>query len=420
MKEKSFFVNRRNFFYTSMGFAITFLWGRSNIAAPSNNWNMINKIKINNGLKVFWDILTSDRQESQKRAVEKGFEIAEAINPYADYVGKQRRNIYTHIKNNPRNPWAKPIFFEEIVRKNIESSNHTGSIIVHDIEFDFDKDILKAWGDAEIRKASKASSLDEFTEKYYKEWSSWYHLPCQWSKQMYPQQPVGLYGPQVFNRDYWGFTKPSGFSKAHEFDIKLWKYIDQYIDFYVSSNYVFYDTPGSIYYVAANVEQNYLRSKQFGNKPIYSFVWLRYHSKKQEELADYLTEALAIIPFFSGSKGIVLWGWEPNLPSPGYKNLPLFVNNLNRLELLSSSINSAELVIDEPADISWKKKHPLVRKLKINSNEWLIMAVNPWQGNQDTSSISVECDNKYLSLEIQGKHTEVYYFHDNQLERLKA
>jgi hypothetical protein len=43
------------------------------------------------------------------------------------------------------------------------------------------------------------------------------------------------------------------------------------------------------------------------------YEWLRYHdSNKQlagKELAPYLVEAMAVLPYFCGAKGIVLWGW---------------------------------------------------------------------------------------------------------------
>ena len=129
--------------------------------------------------------------------------------------------------------------------------------------------------------------------------------------------PVGLYGPQPFRRDYWGVAGKSAkqIYGTHLNDAKLWKYIDPHVDFYVASVYVFYDDPGSIYYIAANVEENYQRTRQYGNKPVYAYEWLRYHNSNKklagQELAPYLVEAMAVVPYFCGAKGVVVWGWEP-------------------------------------------------------------------------------------------------------------
>ncbi len=134
-------------------------------------------------------------------------------------------------------------------------------------------------------------------------------------------------------------------NQAHSSDLKLWKYIDPYVDFYTVSTYIFYDLPDSIYYIAANIEENYRISRKFGKKPIYAFVWLKYHSSNpklsEQELAPYLAEASAVIPFFSGAKGVVLWGWEPEKNGPYFQKMPNFINSLNRLSDLSAK-SSAE------------------------------------------------------------------------------
>ena len=86
-----------------------------------------------------------------------------------------------------------------------------------------------------------------------------------------------------------------------------------------------YERPDSIYYMASNVELNYARTRLPGTKPIYVYEWLRYWSLTYfaPEVAPYIAEAMAIVPFFSGAKGIVLWGYEPQLTSGiPYKGLP--------------------------------------------------------------------------------------------------
>jgi hypothetical protein len=333
------YINRRSFFFYCLGLASVFL-SKKTSSQSAVSWKSIRKIKMNGGLKAFWNIYTLDYKETQKQAVARGFELSETINTYGDYPGKQKENISTFLEKNTNNPWLKPSFFERIIKRNINLSKHETPVFVHDIEFGFSQDLKKAWADPKIREDSGALNFEDFTRKYYEASASWFYLPCKWSKEMYPEQSVGIYGPQVFNRDFWGFTrKTTEWEKYHEHDIKLWKHIDKYVDFYISSNYVFYDLPDSIYYLAANIEQNYLRSRQFGNKPVYSFVWLKYHTSNQklslQEVADYLVEALAIVPFFTGAKGITLWGWEPKSQGPAFQKMPLFVDRLSKVNGLS-------------------------------------------------------------------------------------
>jgi hypothetical protein len=416
-------VNRRSFFLYFLGLASVLFAGKINSRTPVS-WDSIRKITMKGDLKAFWNIYTMDYKETQRQVSARGFDLSETINTYADYPGKQKESISVYLKDNTNNPWKKPSFFERIIKRNIALSTHLTPIFVHDIEFEFSRDLVKAWNDPKVRKDSNSLNFEDFSENYYKEYASWFYLPCKWSKEKYPQQSVGVYGPQVFNRDFWGFTKKlSELEKVHEHDLKLWKHIDPYVDFYISSNYIFYDFPDSVYYVAANIEQNYLRSRQFGNKPVYAFVWLKYHPSNQksalQEIADYLVEALAIVPFFTGSKGVTLWGWEPKSPGPAFQKMPLFTDRLSEISALSDRISSAELIIDEPVHILWRAKKPLVRKLKVSQTEWIIMAVYPWQKAEDIKNVNVRCGDRVVQLEILGKHTEIYHLQNGELVRIR-
>jgi hypothetical protein len=417
---------RRNFLYLFSS-SITYLLTQklSTAKTISVAWNSIRKIDMKGSLKVFWGVYTGvDDLSNQRQAVQHGFKLAAGTNSYADYPGQQKENIHDFIARKYRHPWKKPPFFDKIVKRNIKDATHHESIFYHDIEWgiDINKKAQESWQDLELRKLVKAKNLKVFTEKYYRELASWYSLPCQWSKQMYPKQPVGIYGPQVFNRDYWGFSKPSQLEETHSSDLKLWKYIDPHIDFYISSSYIFYDLPDSIYYLAANIEENYRLSRKFSNKPLYAFLWLRYHESNQklagQELPDYMVEAAAVIPFFTGAKGSVLWGWEPKAQGQPYQTLPTFVNSLERVAKLSAKIGRAKLVIDQPAYELWQAKVPLIRKLRVSENEWIIMAINPWQKDSDREIVTVACGKKSVKVAISGKHTEIYHLYKNTLEKI--
>ena len=345
------------------------------------------------------------------------------LNTYADYPGNQKENIDRALKGNRTNPWKKPDFFERIIHRNIAQAGRVGEILVHDIEFDFEEDVDKAWEDMEAREASGAATKDEFAGAYFREWASWFSLPCQWAKQDRPGMPVGLYGPQPFRRDYWGVAGKSAqqIDGTHRSDAELWQYIDPHVDFYVASVYVFYDDPGSIYYLAANVEENYQRTRRYGNKPVYAYEWLRYHDSNKklagQELAPYLVEAMAVVPYFCGAKGVVLWGWEPGRKGQYYANLPLFAQSLGRISDLSKRLAKAELVIDEPAHVLWKEKRPLVRKFKLSDDEWVVLAVNPWQADDARSSTRATCGTKTVELPLVGRHTGIFEVRGDQVTK---
>jgi hypothetical protein len=364
--------------------------------------------------KVFWNVGGGDRVYNNQEAVAHGFRLVNLLGTYADYPGRQKENIAHALEGNRTNPWKKPDFFERIIRRNIANASRDGEIFVHDIEFQFEEDIDKAWKDAEARAASGATTKAEFAEAYMREWATWFWLPCKWAKEVRPDMPVGLYGPQPFRRDYWGVAGKTAqqIDGTHRSDAELWQYIDPHVDFYIASVYVFYDNPGSIYYIAANVEENYERTRRYGDKPVYAYEWLRYHNSNKklagQELAPYLVEAMAVVPYFCGAKGVVVWGWEPGRKGQYYQNLPLFAESLGRISDMSARLSKAELVIDEPAHVLWKDKRPLVRKLRLADDEWVVLAVDPWQTEDARSMVSVRCGASMIELPLVGRHTGIF------------
>jgi hypothetical protein len=387
-------------------------------------WNLISKLRFRGGLRIFWNIYGRDNDKNQQQAIDRGMEVATTIGTYSDYRGNQKENIYNFLdRSNRQNPWNKPTFFDKTVKQNLENIDSKSSILVHDIEFDFEKDPQKAWQNEKIRRDAKSSNFKDFADRYYQEWAKWYTKPCQLAKKVHPHKPIGIYGPQLFNRDFWGFTETvEKLEQAHRNDLKLWQHIDPYVDFYAISTYIFYDLPDSVYYVAANIEENYRRSLKFGKKPIYAYVWLKYHPSNQklseQEIAPYLAEASAVLPTFAGAKGVVLWGWEPEKDGPYYQRLPMFTNSLNRLADLSAKIAKAKLIIDRPAHELWREKLPLVRKLKVSNSEWVVMAAYPWQDARDRKIVRTTCGSKIIDLEIEGKHTEIYYLKSGVLRKI--
>ena len=396
--------------------------GQSPGAAPT--WAQVRSVPMQGNFKAFWNVGGGDVEYNNREAVAHGFHLVNLLGTYSDYPGKQKENIDRALQGNRTNPWEKPDFFERIIRRNISQAGRDGEILVHDIEFDFEEDIDKAWEDDAARATSGAKTKEAFAKAYFREWASWFWLPCQWSKEDRPGMPVGLYGVQPFRRDYWGVAGKSAqqIDGTHRSDAELWQYIDPHVDFYVASVYIFYDDPGSIYYVAANIEENYQRSRRYGGKPVYAYEWLRYHDSNKklagQELAPYLVEAMAVVPYFCGAKGVVLWGWEPKRKGQYYQTLPTFVDSLGRVSDLSDRLAKGELVIDEPAHVLWREKRPLVRQIKFSDDERAVLAVNPWQADDARGSVRATCGAKTVELPLAGRRTGIFLVRQGQVTRI--
>lgn len=310
-------------------------------------WDTIRRVEMRGGLRLFWDVGGGDRAFNVAQAKEHGFEPVDLLNTFSDYPGGQKENISTYLKDNRTNPWRKPDFFERIIRRNIADRGHEGAIFVHDIEFGYEEDVDQAWADEAARAASGVADREAFAAAYWREWATWYSLPCRWSKEAAPTQPVGIYGPQPFRRDYWGVAGKTAqqIDGSHRTDAELYRHIAPYVDFIVASVYLFYDDPGSVYYLAANIEENVARAKTLGDKPVYAYEWLRYHDSNQklrgQELAPCWAEAMAVVPYFCGARGVVLWGWEPKAKGQYYERLPRFVDSVGRVADLSERLAKA-------------------------------------------------------------------------------
>lgn len=386
---------------------------------PLPSWDSIVSVDFKGDLKAFWNVGGKNNLANEAQAVTHGFETVDLLNTYSDYPGRQKEKIIP----NSDNPWAKPSYFERVIRRNI-GTNRTKQIFVHDIEFHFEEDLDKLWADPEIKKVSGVKKRSEFKDAYYREWGSWYSLPCKWAREVYPKTPIGIYGPQPFKRDYWGVAGKDAkqIDGTHKTDADLWEYIHPSVDFVIASIYCFYDRPGSIYYMASNVEENFCRIQEHGNKPLYAYLWMRYHNSNKKlgcrELDDYLVEAMAVIPYFCGAKATVLWGWEPKGKGLYYQKLPLFMKSLKRVADLSELISKAEQVNDEPVHVLWKAKKPLVRKLKVSADEWLVLACNPWQEDDENCTLSVQCGEHSFDLTVKGRHSEIFHIIDASIKAI--
>jgi hypothetical protein len=409
--------------------AATCLWAAgvpTVILKPAKSWEQYPSVAMEGGLAAYWNVVDKSKGENgnEAQAHARGFRPVTILNTYSDYQGDQAENIDDYLGKSAYNPWDKPTFFEPVIRRNIASAGTTGTF-VHDIEFDFDQNSDRAWADPKARTASGITDRAAFDEAYFKEWASWFALPAIWAKQKYPDSQIGIYGPQPFRRDYWGIADKSAaqVDGTHTEDWRLWKYIDPHVDFYIASIYVFYPQPDSVYYMAANVEENHERTRQIGDKPLFAYEWLRYHDKgsgqSTPEVDPYLVEAMAIVPYFSGARAVVLWGYEPQVTrnDPGlYNTLPIYMHHLSRVARLSALIGGGKLEIDTPAHVLWNKREPLVRRIVTGPEACVFMAINAWQNEAQSTVVEPACGSHKHKIEIVGRSTVLAVANGDRLE----
>jgi hypothetical protein len=172
----------------------------------------------------------------------------------------------------------------------------------------------------------------------------------------------------------------------------------------------------------ASVEQNASIYRSNGNLSTLAYEWLRFHEGNRllagQELPTYLVEALAIIPYFSGARAVVLWGYEPDATTQPYHQLPEFMASVARVSQNSDKIGRAKLVQFVPAAVLWQQKKPLIRVLSISDDECIVMGINPWQAESDTSVTMVNCGGYTVAIPMRGRHTDMHRVYSGNVTRL--
>lgn len=394
----------------------------ANAMSPSSEaWQDLPTIRLRGGLKAFWRIADGTRGRSTDEAIRHGFLPLTELSPFADYPGGQKENIANFIGLNNANPWVKPPYFERIVQRNIAETGTTG-VYVNDIEFVPERDARKVWANLEPNESPQDNSFEEFKAAYIKEWATWYWLPIEWTRERYPGTKVGLFGAQPFAKESWNIKdlNTSRIDSLHQYDLKLWEQIDPHVDFVALDTYFPHDDPGALYYIAEHLEQNYRRESALSGKPIYAYQWMRAGAsdpRSAEELSDpEIIEAMAMLPFVSGAKAVVLWDWLPSsVITQPYRHLRSYIEGLSRISALSDQIVAAKVDFGNASLSLWREKRPLIRKMTVNADECIIFGVNPWQPHNASSSLTVSCGAYKFRTTMHGRHAELLYVRNRQV-----
>ncbi|WP_162793533.1 T9SS type A sorting domain-containing protein [Runella rosea] len=185
------------------------------------------------------------------------------------------------------------------------------------------------------------------------------------------------------------------------------------LNFLTPSCYYYYDYNTSPFgkdylaYILFVIEVN----RAWSTKPIIPFVWLRYHDAFNPTIPfvpNFVAEATAIFPFFSGAKGLWLWEGPVDLGrQDNFGTYEHFIAGLHRLSQFKNFFEGDnELVIPQPAVESAKSKSPIWRGV-IKGNEILIAAQNPY-ATSDTQETEVRMTHQNWQKTITLKGREVF------------
>lgn len=75
---------------------------------------------------------------------------------------------------------------------------------------------------------------------------------------------------------------------------------------------------------------------------------------------------------------------------------------------LPSQWTRGKLEIDEAAHLLWHAKRPLVRRITVSPDECIVTAINPWQGDGETSVAKTTCGGWKVEIPMRGKHTGIF------------
>lgn len=386
-------------------------------------WDRLPTIHMNGGLRVFWNIHGGDDANAETEAVRHGFETVDIIAAQAD-LDRRGQDAIAIARLHPDNPWMLPAYLQDVALRNMNRVGK-GAVLVEDMELPLEDDVTRLWNNSDLKIRSGAKSASEFRDAYLKAWAKWYSIPLNVAKKSFPKKPVGIYGVDPFPRQFVGLETQkywAPYAPRRQFWLDFFRMLDPYVDFCPVSLYIWDSSPNNLYYFGARVEENVLALHEIGEKPVYPYVWLRYHDKPgqpfREELTPSLAEGAAIIPFFFGARGIVLWGWEPHGKGPYYERLPDFFSGLSRVAQISGALALATPTTTTTARELWWSRRPLVRQMNVSSTECLVLAVNPGQSATATSATECACGSHVYQLTMHGQDTEIYWIRNGKADRI--
>ena len=164
----------------------------------------------------------------------------------------------------------------------------------------------------------------------------------------------------------------------------------------------------NVAYQLFQVEANVARS----DKDIMLFEWLSYNKCQtnsnygyNKPIKKHLIEAQAIMPFFSGAKGIWLWENPITPDSLNYSAYETYINSLYRLSQFKDFFTgNYRLVIPKSAYQHFKDRDAVWRGV-VKGNEILVAAVNEFANDGETTDLTISYGGWSEKIQLKGKET---------------
>ncbi len=164
----------------------------------------------------------------------------------------------------------------------------------------------------------------------------------------------------------------------------------------------------NIAYQLFQVEANVARS----NKDVMLFEWLSYNKCQanstygyNQSIKKHLIEAQAIMPFFSGAKGVWLWEGPINPDTLNYSRYESYINSLYRLSQFKDFfVGDYRLIIPKSAYQHFQDRDPIWRGV-LKGNEMLIAAINEFADDNETTDLEINYGGWSQKIQLKGKET---------------
>jgi hypothetical protein len=323
--------------------------------------------------------------------------------------------------NTLRSPWGNDTAAYRSYWDNYASTVTSVDVVCLDIERmqREDRDILALKSNAQIPQNYRNLSDADFVTTYKRDMRWWYTEAANRLRAKGVKASLTSYSDVPIRNTWLNITANSwqdwttNLARTHylmqDNAGKIGGNFYNAMDFLSPSPYYYYgyDNPiGKDYlsYLLFSIESN----AAWSDKPIIPFVWLRVHDSYDPNIpliTDFMAEATAIFPFFSGAKG--LWLWEnPFLSAERQENYgpyEHFIYGLYRLSQFKDMLDgNYQLVIPMSARDNMEQQNPVWRGI-VKGQNILIAAQNPYAADGATTSITVSYQNWARNITLKGK-----------------
>lgn len=271
-------------------------------------------------------------------------------------------------------------------------------------------------------------SNQEFITTYKKDLQQLYFQPIQYFKALGLDSPlISAYGDGPIQNTF--ATIQANTWQKWTTDVSVLNYINlnfstnkigsNYFDaqhYIAPSAYYYFDYPSPfasdyLAYLLFQIEVN----NAWTTKPIIPFIWLKYSQNaalKNIFIQDWMVEATAIFPFFSGAKG--LWLWEDPTTFSDNRNYAAyerFIASLYRLSQFKDMFEGDyQLIMPQTAYDLYVARKPIIRAVKKN-NFVLVAAHNPYaKSDAEVVETSIQVGNWRNAIQLTGYEVKLCKF----------